>query len=60
MSHLYGCTKDNNPCDKKETCSRYINQDNDPHTTLWKYVCCNGELYREVINEDISENKETS
>lgn len=36
---LYYCTQDNNDCPKKEECKRYININNEIHTTLFKIAC---------------------
>ena len=55
MSTLYFCTQENNTCPKKESCKRYINTENEVHTTLFNTACTNKNNYVLFIQ---TENKE--
>ena len=45
MSTLYFCTQENNTCPKKELCKRYINVENEVHTTLFNMACTESNNY---------------
>ena len=38
MPNYYCCTKENNTCELKDTCARYLTDD-DVGTTLFKVMC---------------------
>lgn len=57
MASYYMCTQDNNVCDKKENCIRYLQANNtdEVHTTLFKQACTesnNWILYIEQPKEE--------
>lgn len=61
MNTFYGCRKEGNICDKRESCRRYTECEEDASTTLWKMACKNYELFMKVeeINADSSVRKDS-
>lgn len=56
---IYHCTRDNNACEKRDTCERYVTINEDCQTTLFKVACTeenNYILYVET-NNNIKESK---
>lgn len=42
---IYYCTKENNICEKRETCMRYLESKDKNKTTLFKQMCTNENNY---------------
>lgn len=63
---IYYCTKENNNCDCKDKCERYVNCTKETsNTTLYKYSCTKNNNHILFIpcefdteNKDFTENKE--
>lgn len=55
MSTLYFCTRENNTCPKKDECKRYINAENDLHTTLFNVACTKNNNYVLFIKKEDEE-----
>lgn len=58
MSSLYYCTKENNPCPKKESCKRYLESENECTAPLFARACTESNRYilflrKEETNNDV-------
>ena len=63
MDGLYYCTPTNNTCNKKDSCKRYVQAENNVHATLFKMVCNEDNNYvlfiehKEQEGEDACQNQ---
>lgn len=52
MIYYICCTIENNNCPKKEECKRYLNAENNPCMTLFKYACTEENNYHLFMEQD--------
>ena len=50
--NIYYCRNDDNTCEKKDTCLRYLNAADHPAATLFKASCTLNNEYLLYINKD--------
>lgn len=55
MSSIYYCVNENNKCEKKETCRRYLHVSDNNAATLFKNACTENNNYLLYIKETINE-----
>ena len=58
LDAIYYCTNNNNTCQKKETCKRYLDVDGKNHATLFKMACTENNNYILYIKKEESNSEE--
>ena len=58
MIFYYCCTQENNNCPNKETCTRFLNAESEPHTTLYKYSCTEENNYHLFMEKENTKNED--
>ena len=59
MDGLYYCTPMNNTCNKKDSCKRYMQAENNVCATLFKMMCNDNNDYILYIKHQLEEGENT-